>query len=334
MVGAMFSRMTISKPKIGITLILIAIPLLCASNERLRMNEIQFIGSHNSYKQQMPSLYFWLLRLIDGEGAKALEYWHPPIADQLELGLRKLELDFFYDAVSGEFPVGHIQVIDMGTSCTSLRACLQEIRQWSDRNPHHVPIWISFNLKDQAIPLLPDPQLFTPEVLTDIDLAVEEIIGDRLIYPRDVVDREWPLLAESRGKILLVLDEGGEKRDWYLKDWQDRPMFVPVDEGHEAAAIMIINDPVRDFDRIRSLVKQGYLVRTRADSGTQEARNNDTVRRNKAFQSGAQAISTDYYLLTNPFDSEYRVSIEGGIRCNPVLISENCSVLEKKLNQT
>tara|TARA_B100001027_G_scaffold181617_1_gene133146 strand:+ start:335 stop:1303 length:969 start_codon:yes stop_codon:yes gene_type:complete len=321
--------MTISKLKIGITLILIAIPLLCASNERLRMNEIQFIGSHNSYKQQMPSLYFWLLRLIDGEGAKALEYWHPPIADQLELGLRKLELDFFYDAVSGEFPVGHIQVIDMGTSCTSLRACLQEIRQWSDRNPHHVPIWISFNLKDQAIPLLPDPQLFTPEVLTDIDLAVEEIIGDRLIYPRDVVDREWPLLAESRGKILLVLDEGGEKRDWYLKDWQDRPMFVPVDEGHEAAAIMIINDPVRDFDRIRSLVKQGYLVRTRADSGTQEARNNDTVRRNKAFQSGAQAISTDYYLLTNPFDSEYRVSIEGGIRCNPVLISENCSVLEK-----
>ena len=334
MVGAMFSRMTISKLKIGITLILIAIPLLCASNERLRMNEIQFIGSHNSYKQQMPTLYFWLLRLIDGEGAKALEYWHPPIADQLELGLRKLELDFFYDAVSGEFPVGHIQVIDMGTSCTSLRACLQEIRQWSDRNPHHVPIWISFNLKDQAIPLLPDPQLFTPEALTNIDLAVEEIIGDRLIYPRDVVDREWPLLAESRGKILLVLDEGGEKRDWYLKDWQDRPMFVPVDEGHEAAAIMIINDPVRDFDRIRSLVKQGYLVRTRADSGTQEARNNDTVRRNKAFQSGAQAISTDYYLLTNPFDSEYRVSIEGGIRCNPVLISENCSVLEKKLNQT
>ena len=328
MVGAMFSRMTILKLKTGLILVLIAIPLLCTSNEQLRMNEIQFIGSHNSYKQQMPSLYFWLLRLIDGEGAKALEYWHPPIADQLELGLRKLELDFFYEAVSGEFPVGHIQVIDMETSCTSLRACLQEIRQWSDQNPDHVPIWISFNLKDQAIPLLPNPQLFTPQALTSIDVIVEEIIGDRLIYPRDVVDREWPLLAESRGKILLILDEGGEKRDWYLKGWQDRPMFVSVDEDHEAAAIMIINDPVRDFDRIRSLVKQGYLVRTRADSGTQEARSNDTVRRNKAFQSGAQAISTDYFLSTNPFDSTYSVSIQAGIRCNPVLISENCPVLE------
>ena len=56
MVGAMFSRMTILKLKTGLTLILIAIPLLCTSNEQLRMNEIQFIGSHNSYKQQMPDL--------------------------------------------------------------------------------------------------------------------------------------------------------------------------------------------------------------------------------------------------------------------------------------
>ena len=328
MAGATFSRMTISIFKTGLTCLLILLPLLCTSKEQVRMNEIQFVGSHNSYKQRMPFLYFWSLRLIDGEVAKALDYWHPPISDQLELGLRKLELDFFYDAVSGEFPVGHIQVIDMETSCPSLRACLREIRQWSDRNPDHVPIWISFNLKDQVVPLLPDPQLFTPEVLTNIDLAVEEIIGDKLIYPRDVVDKEWPLLAESRGKILLILDEGGEKRDWYLKGWRDRPMFVSVDEDHEAAAIMIINDPVRDFDRIKSLVKQGYLVRTRADSGTQEARKNDTVRREKAFQSGAQAISTDYFLSTNPFGSGYRVNIEGRIRCNPVLVSENCSVLE------
>ena len=71
MVGAMFSRMTILKLKTGLILVLIAIPLLCTSNEQLRMNEIQFIGSHNSYKQQMPSFYRWLLRLIDGEGAKA-----------------------------------------------------------------------------------------------------------------------------------------------------------------------------------------------------------------------------------------------------------------------
>ena len=175
---------------------------------------------------------------------------------------------------------------------------------------------------------MPSPELFSPEALTNIDLAVNEIIGDRLIYPRDVVDQKWPSLADSRGKLLLILDEGGEKRDWYLKGWQDRPMFIPVEEDHEAAAIMVINDPVRDFDRIKSLVKQGYLVRTRADSGTQEARDNNTVRREKAFQSGAQAISTDYFLKTNPFDNGYRVTIENEIRCNPVLIAQDCSFSE------
>ena len=326
--GVTFFRMTILRFKTLGTFFMVLLPLLGISKEQLRLNEVQFVGSHNSYKQKMPFYYFWTLRLLDRDSAKALEYWHPPLLKQLELGLRKLELDLFYDPSSGEFPVGHIQVIDMATNCASLRACLREIRQWSDQNPNHIPIWVSFNLKDQAIPWLPAPELFSPEALTNIDLAIDEIIGDKLIYPSDVVDQEWPSLAESRGKLLLILDEGGEKRDWYLKRWQDRPMFVPVDKDHEAAAIMVINDPVRDFDRIRSLVKQGYLVRTRADSGTQEARENNTVRREKAFQSGAQAISTDYFLSTNPFDSGYSVSIKGGIRCNPVLVRENCSISE------
>ena len=326
--GVTFFRMTILRFKTWGTFLIVLLPLLGISKEQLRLNEVQFVGSHNSYKQKMPFYYFWTLRLIDSNAAKALEYWHPPLSKQLELGLRKLELDLFYDSSSGEFPVGHIQVIDMETNCASLRACLLEIRQWSDQHPNHIPIWISFNLKDQAIPWLPAPELFSPEALTDIDLVVDEIIGDRLIYPRDVVDQEWPSMAESRGKLLLILDEGGEKRDWYLKGWQERPMFVPVDEDHEAAAIMVINDPVRDFERIKSLVTQGYLVRTRADSGTQEARDNNTVRREKAFQSGAQAISTDYFLKTNPFDSIYRVSIENEIRCNPVLIAQDCSFSE------
>jgi len=41
-------------------------------------------------------------------------------------------------------------------------------------------------------------------------------------------------------------------------------------------------------------VKQGFLVRTRADADTTEARQNNTTRREKAFASGAQYISTDF----------------------------------------
>ena len=69
-------------------------------------------------------------------------------------------------------------------------------------------------------------------------------------------------------------------------------------------------------------------MRTRADANTFEARVNDTRRREQAFASGAQAISTDYYLPATHFGNDYRVVIEGGIRCNPVLLSETCVVAE------
>ncbi len=45
---------------------------------------------------------------------------------------------------------------------------------------------------------------------------------------------------------------------------------------------------------INALVKQGYLVRTRTDESTEQARTNDTTRRDLALSSGAQMLSTDY----------------------------------------
>jgi hypothetical protein len=79
------------------------------------------------------------------------------------------------------------------------------------------------------------------------------------------------------------------------------------------------NDAVEDFDRIQRLVKAGFLVRTRADADTVEARTNDTRRRAKALASGAQFISTDYP-EANPAFSPYAVRFDEGIvvRINPV----------------
>ena len=54
------------------------------------------------------------------------------------------------------------------------------------------------------------------------------------------------------------------------------------------------NDPVAQEEEIRALVEEGFLVRTRADAGTAEARRNDTRRRDRAIATGAQLISTDY----------------------------------------
>jgi len=299
-----------------------------ADSAPLKINQIQFVGSHNSYKQAMSPLIFKALHLLDAKTAESLEYWHVPLAQQLDLGLRKLEIDLFYDPEEASFPVGHAQVIDMNSHCHTLLLCLQEVRAWSETNPRHAPIWISFNLKDQVITGLPDPEPFTPRALDLLDEQLRRALESRLIQPADVQGLNWPTLEQARGKLLLILDEGGSKRDWYYDNWQSRPMFTNAPEGHPAAGVMIINDPIEDFARIQRLVRAGYLVRTRADANTFEARVNDTRRREQAFASGAQAISTDYYLPATHFGNDYRVVIEGGIRCNPVLLLETCVVAE------
>ena len=105
-------------------------------------------------------------------------------------------------------------------------------------------------------------------------------------------------------------------------------MFTNAPEGHPAAAVMIINNPKKDFERIQRLVKAGYMVRTRADANTVQARNNDTSQREQAFASGAQAISTDYYLPAQHFGNDYQVQIPGGVRCNPLLTAPHCQLVE------
>ena len=101
-------------------------------------------------------------------------------------------------------------------------------------------------------------------------------------------------------------------------------MFVNQAASNPAAAVMIVADPITERPRIRQLVSNGFMVRTRADADTLEARQNDTCRRDAAFASGTQAISTDYYLRTNLFGNDYRVIIAGGLRCNPVNAPPEC----------
>jgi hypothetical protein len=87
-----------------------------------------------------------------------------------------------------------------------------------------------------------------------------------------------------------------------------------------------MNSPTQDQERIRAAVKSGFIVRTRADANTMEARNNDSSRREAAFSSGAQYISTDYYQPRLEF-SEYSVSLpkNRSARCNPLLLNVDCT---------
>ena len=235
--------------------------MVLSESTNISINHTQFVGSHNSYKQSMPDGFIKQLMKVNPGLMESLEYEHIPLAEQLDLGIRKLELDVFYVSKEEQFLVGHVQQIDMNSNCATLRICLTQIISWSQNNPTHGPIWISFNAKDSYIFGLPTPEVFSPVAFALMDSIIEEMLGEKLIRPRDIVDLNWPLLDEARGKFILILDEGGAKRDLYYDGWQQRPMFTNAPEGHPAAAIMILNDPIAvSYTHLRAHETKANLV--------------------------------------------------------------------------
>ena len=108
-------------------------------------------------------------------------------------------------------------------------------------------------------------------------------------------------------------------------------MFVSSPPGNPESAFLKINDPVANYSAIKNRVKEGYLVRTRADSDIAEARNNGYTKMQKAFSSGAQYISTDFPESVEGVSS-YRVSLPRDVRpgrLNPLFYSaEETNALE------
>ena len=137
-----------------------------------------------------------------------------------------------------------------------------------------------------------------------------------------MLHNNWPTLKAARGKFLFILDDSKRKRDLYVAghpSLKGRVLFVNADPGTPEAATMIRNDPT--MPEIKSLVERGYIIRTRADADTKEARLNDRSSFMAACNSGAQIITTDYYRKSTHFKSDYVVSFDGSnkyCRINPV----------------
>jgi Phosphoinositide phospholipase C, Ca2+-dependent len=241
----------------------------------------------------------------------------------------------------------HIQGIDFRSHNSTFKSCLREINDWSKKHPNHLPIIITINAKDDILkqPDFVKPLPFTANALDSIDLEIRSVFkekqlitpylvrGDSSSLEASVLNNGWPTLENSRGKFLFVLDENDQKLDRYIKGHPSlggRVMFVNAPIGTPEAAFVIMNDPVAAFEKIQNLVKKGYLVRTRADSDTWEARRNDLTRFEKALESGAQVISTDYYLPDSSLGTGYQVRFQNDkiALCNPMFQINRCDINE------
>jgi len=241
----------------------------------------------------------------------------------------------------------HTQDIDFETRCLTFVSCLQTIKAWSDANPGHLPLMVLVEAHDEAIPSPPGlppftvPVPFGPAALDQIDADVRSVFADdELVTPDDVrggratleqgvLNDGWPTLNESRGRLLFALDNTDLKRDLYLAghpSLEGRVLFTSSPPGSPESAFVKVNDPVTNQEYISQLVEAGYIVRTRADENTLEARFGLTARRDAALASGAQFVSTDYPEPDPDFGTGYFVEVadETGARCNPVLSPPGC----------
>jgi hypothetical protein len=250
--------------------------------------------------------------------------------------------------------VFHGQDVDYRSTCLTFVACLQEIETWSNANPYHLPILIMVEAKDDLVELpagippavVPLPfgaaelQTIDDEIRSVFDakqlLTPDDVRGERATLEEAVLKDGWPALKDVQGRVFFALDNQDAKRDDYIAghpSLKGRVMFTSSTPGTPEAAFVKLNDPILEFEQIKSAVSAGYLVRTRADSDTLEARANNTAPRDAAFASGAQFVSTDYPEPDAALGTGYVVRVPGGEigRCNPVKTVVACAPGEFEL---
>ena len=355
----------------------------------LRLNEVQYIGTHNSYHIE-PDQSVDLVLLVNKYGAgsewpaarlvRSLAYTHYPLDAQLRLGIRAFELDIYPDpsgglyaepgiyksiAASGliadvpydpdglmrkpGFKVLHMQDLDVRSNCKLLSDCLRIVNGWSDSVPNHVPIVVIIepkeknrepvdgNYKPVAVPT------YTREVLQELEaeilsvvprrkiIAPDDIRGEGVSLKRAIRRQAWPTLAKLAGKILFVLTGSGKAARNYAgesRTLENRLMFANLGMKAPGSAFVTYAQPQKEKHRLRigGALADGFLVRTRADANTEEARRSDWSTQRLAFGSGAQIVITDYPFPDHRL-SGYRTQFENGmfVRCNPVTAKGKCN---------
>jgi len=350
----------------------------------MRINQIQVIGTHNSYHSGIAPSERKLIEQQNAKAMRALDYAHPPLADQLSGGVRQLEIDVYADSKGGRyahpkivdqvaavglpadpdfdpnhemdkpgFKVMHVLNVDQRSSCHTFVACLTAVRGWSKQHPQHLPLFLLVETK-QGRPDTPatadGPEPFTAATFDALDAEIRSVFSEKEMITPDQVRGGyetlleavqsgakggatsgkkaggWPTLAKARGKVIFLMDQRPVEAVYTEghPSLRGRVIFTNAAPGAPDAAFTEENSGTRE--EIDALAKQGYLIRTRTDDGTEEARANDHTRANVALSSGAQILSTDYPSAEPAQWTGFFVGLPNGLvaRCNPVTAPPGC----------
>jgi hypothetical protein len=197
----------------------------------VRINQIQVIGTHNSYHAGLLPGIDKLLEQKAPDDFKSLDYKHAALTTQLDHGIRQIELDIFADATGGRFAhpggpalvaqaglppvpdpypdatmsrpgfkVMHVQDVDYASNCQPFIACLKEVRTWSLAHPRHIPVFILVEVKQDV----PDakmqwtqPEPFTSATFDALDAEIRSVFSSQEIITPDQVRGKYRTLQQA-----------------------------------------------------------------------------------------------------------------------------------------
>lgn len=202
-----------------------------AQDSIVHLNQIQVIGTHNSYNMGFAPSEGKYFSAHYAKAYHGLEYHHQTLTQQLNAGVRQLELDIVQDPQGGRF--AHPKIVELTkqeglppdtdfdpkhkmmmpgfktlhlgdlnerSACPLFVDCLREIRQWSKSHKRHVPIFLLIEDKQGRVSQLPDAvtaEPWTAATWDAMDAEIRSVFKENEMITPDQVRGSYPTLEAA-----------------------------------------------------------------------------------------------------------------------------------------
>jgi hypothetical protein len=302
----------------------------------VKLNQIQVIGTHNSYHAGIAPNESKLWQAKYAEAFKGLDYQHQPLPLQFDSGVRQIELDVYADTKGGlyahpagpknvaaaglpadpdfdpdgvmlkpGFKVMHVQDVDYRSTCQPFTDCLKQIKDWSHAHPKHIPIFILIETK-QGKPRgelhLTEPESFTSSTFDALDAEIRSVF-----QPRDIITPD-----DVRGHY-KTLNQAVLAGNWPTVA-KARGKVVFLMDQHDVTSVYLEGHPTL----------RGRVIFTNSDPGQPDAA---FLERNEGPASDISALVRRGYLIRARTDSDTKEARINDTKTRDAMISSGAQIL-------
>ncbi|MDD4315610.1 MAG: Ca2+-dependent phosphoinositide-specific phospholipase C [Clostridia bacterium] len=283
-----------------------------------KYNRLQYIASHNSYKLPLSAFSeaaFDVFGAFAGMEKAQFEYNMPTITEQLNNGIRFMELDVNYMKRKGEWQIicCHNPILDNRSTAIDFGIALEEISLWSRANPGHLPLTVFVEPKSDFL-FFNTQKEFGIEGLQEVGGMLNSAFGNNLYTPSDMLGEYdnfkqltdadgWPEVKDMLGKVLFVLFPEYNLEYMNLDpSMRTQPMFMCVwyHSYEQNLGTFAVNTPYimtnspdtvyKGQNALQYFLDKNCFVRTRLDFYPEQSADTTLA----GIASGAQLLTTDY----------------------------------------